>query len=92
MEIPVQTDRISVSVLGTAQRCNEFTIGKGEIVRVTAQTGPVKIACLGGTLWVTQENDPRDYLLRRCQSVSLQGPGRILIQSLPRGKMCVTKQ
>ncbi len=90
MEIPIQIDRISVSVRSAPRRCGEFVLESGEITRISAGRAPVKIECLGGVLWVTKENDPRDYLLTRGQSVTLQKPGRILIQSLPRGTMCIT--
>jgi hypothetical protein len=91
MEIPVVTiDGKSVIVRGAAGHGSEITIGNGEVYRVSARVSPVKIQCLGGVLWVTKEDDPQDYILQRCQSATFRGPGRIIVQSLPRGKMCIT--
>jgi hypothetical protein len=92
MEIPIQMDGLSAALRGSDGRCSQFIIEKDEIMRVTVQSRPVRVECLIGTLWVTMENDPRDYILQRGESVLLQGPGQIVIQSLPCGKMCITAE
>jgi len=38
-----------------------------------------KIECLAGTLWLTQENDPRDIILSPGQSFTLDRPGKAVL-------------
>lgn len=89
MELPVSISGITVAVHGAAGQCSTFSLGKGETMRVTAKNRPIRIECLGGVLWVTQPNDPQDHILRRCEAVTLSGPGQIIIEALPRGKACI---
>ncbi len=35
----------------------------------------VSVACLNGCLWITQDNDPRDIVLERGESFTLDRPG-----------------
>jgi hypothetical protein len=37
------------------------------------------IKCLAGTLWLTQENDPRDIILSPGQSFTLDRPGKAVL-------------
>lgn len=49
----------------------------------------VVISCLAGTLWMTREADPGDYVLRTGESVSLAGSGRVVIFGLEDGRFHV---
>lgn len=39
----------------------------------------IKIACVCGAIWVTQERDPRDWVLKAGQSVVLERSGLAVI-------------
>jgi len=39
----------------------------------------IKIACVRGAIWVTQERDPRDWVLKAGQSVVLERSGLAVI-------------
>ena len=49
------------------------------------QPGP-NVMCTAGALWLTQEGDPHDYILKAGQSFTLNQRGIVLVQGLPRGK------
>jgi hypothetical protein len=44
------------------------------------------IRCTTGTLWLTQQGDLDDHLLKAGQSFTLDQPGIALVQGLPCGK------
>lgn len=54
--------------------------GKTGSVRV-ART-PVQIEAYEGTLWVTQEGDPRDYFLEAGQKFVATRPGLTVVQAM----------
>lgn len=43
---------------------------------------PVKITVQSGRLWVTEENDPRDYLLVQGQCFKTRAPGTLIAEAL----------
>lgn len=52
----------------------------------------MNIACLDGCLWITQDGDPRDIILKRGESFTLDRPGVALLHafeasvvSMPKG-------
>jgi hypothetical protein len=89
MEIPVQIN--GKPILGRAKGgpCTEFAAETGEIYKIKMHTKSIKIQCLNGALWVTKENDPEDYILRRGQEVTFSGRGVVIIQTLLPGKWCI---
>jgi len=40
---------------------------------------PLDVACDAGTLWLTLDNDPRDFVLNRGQRVRLEANRRVLV-------------
>ena len=39
------------------------------------------IRCLSGTLWVTQEGDPRDHILAAGDEFLIEAPGAVVVQA-----------
>jgi hypothetical protein len=48
------------------------------------------IVCLMGSVWITQENDLQDYLLRPGQGFIITRPGVVLIQGRPDAQLQLT--
>jgi hypothetical protein len=40
------------------------------------------ISCLSGTLWITQENDLKDYILEQGKDFWVTKPGAVVVQAL----------
>lgn len=57
------------------------TLARGAILRIPEPAG-ARIDCLAGSLWVTQDNDPRDIMLEAGESCELSGRARVLVQAL----------
>lgn len=67
-----------------------FAMLRGTLVELPA-TRPLEVTSAGGTLWVTQDNDPRDLVLNHGECVLLDGPTRILAYALDDALMEVRK-
>ena len=50
-----------------------------------------EITCIKGALWVTQENDRRDYILYPGSKFVVSCPGRVTAQGLFKGTMRVSR-
>jgi hypothetical protein len=57
-----------------------------ELLKLEFGQPGARVLCTTGTLWVTQQNDPHDHLLKAGQSFTLNRQGIILVQGLPCGK------
>jgi hypothetical protein len=57
------------------------TMPRGAILRIPDPAGS-RIECLAGSLWVTQDNDPRDIMLEAGETCELSGRARVLVQAL----------
>jgi hypothetical protein len=66
---------------------NSLRLGRGQTLKLRDGDGGT-ICCRSGTLWVTEENQPRDVLLEAgaCHRLSRQGVA--LVQAL--GEACVS--
>lgn len=58
-------------------------------VRHFDATTSLNLVCSEGLTWVTQANDPRDYILRPGQSLTLSGRGRVVVEALRFTKISV---
>lgn len=47
------------------------------------------LACLDGDLWITQEHDAQDVLLRAGESLRLERNGRTVVQALSASRVAV---
>jgi hypothetical protein len=66
-----------VPIAGGASRL----LARGAILQVPRPAG-CRIECLAGSLWVTQDNDPRDIMLEPGEECELSGRARVLVQAL----------
>ncbi len=74
-------------IYSTTRDCREVEIDLffGELLKLNGHIG-TEIVCHTGTLWITQEEDPRDYVLGARERFLVSSQGLILIESLPDGR------
>jgi hypothetical protein len=82
---PVVKNEIPQKVLET---CSEIRLRLRGIYRIDVGNEPVQLRGLEGTLWITQANDFKDHILQAGESLTLEHPGRALVQGLPWGTFC----
>ena len=61
--------------------CQEELAAK-EIYTLKGDHRGSQIVALKGSLWITMQGDPVDYLIRPGESLSLERKGKVLIQGL----------
>lgn len=59
----------------------EAVLPDGEVLAVAGDE-PVVVKCLAGQLWITEENDARDYVLPECAVFRSAGRGRVVVSGL----------
>lgn len=77
-----QTFRIS----NLSPPSSRFDLAAGQY-RFLAAKPDQTIYCLQGGLWLTQEQDARDYLLQEGDAFIVPRPGKVMVQAL--GRSCV---
>lgn len=60
----------------------DIQLPSNKLVALTKAAHGTRIVSVDGTLWVTQEGDEQDYLLKKGESVTLRKGGKVLIQGL----------
>ncbi len=80
-------------VYSTARNSKEVEINlyPGELLRMSGNIG-AEIVCHAGMLWITQEGDPRDYVLAAGDCFLIGSRGLVLIESLPADRRAVSLQ
>jgi hypothetical protein len=56
----------------------------GQTIATTIK-GKRRLDCGSGAIWVTQENDPRDYILEQGMGIDIARPGKVVISALSGG-------
>ncbi|MBN2428154.1 MAG: DUF2917 domain-containing protein [Deltaproteobacteria bacterium] len=60
----------------------EILLQKGEMLILKGERRGLMIQCGEGMLWITQEGDYRDHLLKRCKNFTSSLPGRVVVTAL----------
>jgi hypothetical protein len=61
---------------------NEFHLPRRTLLSVEGNFRGVRIACRSGFVWLTQEGDLRDHILRGGTEITIDRKGLVLIESL----------
>lgn len=69
---------------------SELRLEKGEIARIHDVAGGLGIQCRCGLVWITQEGDRRDYLLREGDVWYAAGHGLALVETFEAAVVCIT--
>jgi hypothetical protein len=64
----------------------EINLDGMELLKLEFGRPGAGVMCTTGTLWLTQQGDPEDHLLKAGQSFTLNQQGIVLVQGLPWGK------
>ena len=63
--------------------CVDITLEKGETFTLSGDQRDILIQVGQGSLWITQEDDPRDYRLEESESFQVSCSGMVVLQGLP---------
>ncbi|NMC12768.1 MAG: DUF2917 domain-containing protein [Chloroflexi bacterium] len=73
-----------------AEKCLEVvTLRSNEIMRLKKSDKQLRIKCLGGIAWITQPDDPEDYILQANETIDITKKGLVLVQALPETTICI---
>ncbi len=64
----------------------------GQLWKVTARPGEIAIDCRRGSVWITQEGDRRDFVLRAGERFVNRTRGRVVAQALSATRLRVTRR
>jgi hypothetical protein len=67
--------------MGARPNDADLLLEKGQILRLRGGQA-VRIACVSGLLWVTQEGDLDDRFIAAGQAVTVSAPGLTLIEAM----------
>jgi len=67
---------------------SEIRLGKKQLLAVTGGKGQ-PIVCRKGSIWITQDGDSRDVVLREGESFTLDRPGPAIVQSFEPAAVCL---
>ena len=60
-----------------------------ELLKLEFEQPAARVICTDGVIWLTQQCDPQDHLLKSGQSFTIDQQGTVLMQGLPCGKVLV---
>jgi hypothetical protein len=63
-----------------------------ELLKLQFGQPGASVMCTTGILWLTQQGDLNDHLLKAGQSFTLSQPGTVLVQGLPCGKVLIREE
>ncbi len=82
MTVLVSNSRINALRSPGERPQSERCLGAHEIERLAGIRIGDTILCTNGVLWITQEGDPEDYLLKQGQRFVVNRLGLVLVQAL----------
>jgi hypothetical protein len=60
-----------------------------ELLKLDPRQPGTRVICTAGTLWLTQQSDLNDHLIKAGQSFTIDKQGIVLVQGLPCGKVFI---
>ncbi len=78
----------NVRVGQLVSNCDELEVRlvPGEVFTLNGDSRGLQIVCETGKLWITQVDDPVDYVIKRGERFFASGTGKVVIQGVPHGK------
>jgi hypothetical protein len=68
---------------------SEIDLDGLELLKLESEQPGTGVLCTNGNLWLTQQEDPDDHLLKAGQSFTINQQGIVLVQCLPCGKALI---
>ena len=69
----------------------EVQLSTGDLWRMRGHSRWRVVVCLRGVVWVTQEHDPRDYVLTEGEMFLVTQPGTVLVGAVEDARVQVTR-
>ncbi len=88
----IKTSRWARSSRGETLFDQVVRLRAGDLWYRDAQPSEIGIACQRGSVWVTQEHDSRDFVLKAGQGFRNATRGRVAVQALTAALVRVTRQ
>ncbi len=66
-----------------AERSHEIVLANRGVYTLAREPSSIRVRCLEGNLWITQEGDLDDYILTPGQELSVRRPGKLVMQGIP---------
>ncbi|HVN53057.1 MAG TPA: DUF2917 domain-containing protein [Anaerolineaceae bacterium] len=67
----------------------EIHLGRQDLFKLSGDARGVQILALAGALWVTQQGDAQDFLLRPGERMEITRKGIVLVQGFPAARLRV---
>lgn len=64
---------------------------RGQILRLRDVAGNT-VSASGGSVWITEENSPRDVVLKPGQSWPLTRPGLVIVEAFSEASITLTRK
>ena len=65
----------------------EIQLTGKDLFKLSGDARGTQISSAGGNLWVTQQGDPVDYLLRPGEKVMISRQGMVIVQGFPQARV-----
>lgn len=75
--------------IAAATPASTHEMSRGAIYRIAQPSGR-RIECQSGSIWVTQDSDPRDIMLTAGEDCVITGNARVLVQALEPARVSLT--
>ncbi len=82
MEGYLKSSGVSVTRPSVARAGTDVTLRPGELYILPGDARGVAVSCQKGQLWITQESDPQDHLLRAGERFVVGLKGEVIVQNL----------
>ncbi len=78
------------AIIKSFRECVEtsFNLQKNQVVTIRRAQGAC-LQCVQGSVWVTLENDPLDFVLSPGERVCIHTPGRMVIEGLETSEIAI---
>lgn len=77
--------------LTSAEQRIELVMPKGSVWRIAGHPGSVTVACVSGSVWITQEEDPEDHVLSPAERFTPDRDGQTLAMALEESRISVCR-
>ena len=89
MQASIANQRTSIGRVVSNSEVVEVSLADGELFTMSGDRRGIRLASLGGGLWITQSGDPEDHWLQPGQSFVVSRKGKVVVTGMPCGTLRV---
>jgi hypothetical protein len=84
----IKTQQVELDVRVLPDMRSDIDLHGSELLKMdlVLQQPEAQVLCTAGMLWLTQQGDQQDHLLKAGQTYVIRHSGTVLVQGLPAGK------